>query len=224
MSYVKEESARASAVQYIRRQLGQGKSLAKTLLDAVDFDRGEIITLSPTPLSPTEMIQFDWGHTPQPQAKPEHIKIGDASYVAVPKATANEQLVEAIYDLLRSPESICLLENSLAEAHDGWLQRAKSRVVTNGNEVYHALFSTDRDKGMIEDAIHDDHSPVHIGAVGYIRAGDSVRIASMKAISTDQLTAFAGNVQSVFVGAYDGEGYVVWNNPPKGNVGPGKGA
>jgi len=75
------------------------------------------MTLSPTPLSPTETVQFDWGHTPQTHARPEHIKIGDASYIAVPKANADAQLVEAIYELLQTPESICLLENFLAEAH-----------------------------------------------------------------------------------------------------------
>ncbi len=100
MSHVKEENIRASAVDYMRRQLGQGKSLAKLLLETVDFGQGSVITLSPVPLSPAETIQFDWGHTRPTQATPQRIKIGDTSYLAVPSETANEQLVEAIYDLL----------------------------------------------------------------------------------------------------------------------------
>jgi hypothetical protein len=200
-----------TAVKYIRRQLGQGKSLAKTLLETVDFEQGDIITLSPTPLSPTEAMQFERGHTPQTPTKPERIKIGDSFYLAVPKTTAYEQLAETIYDELTTRRSVCFLENYLAEAHDGWLQRAKSRVVTHGNEVYHALLSADRDKDNIVAAIREWHLPTCIGALGSMNEETSAHIASARIITTGQLTAFAETVQSVFVGAYDEEGYVVWN-------------
>jgi len=216
MSYITEASVRAAAVKYIRRQLVKGKSLAKALLEAVDFEGGRVMTLSPTPLSPTEAMQFDWGHAPQTQAKPENIKIGDTSYVAVPTANANGQLVAAIYDELRKAQSACFLENSLAEAHDSWLQRAKSRIITNGTEVYHTLFSVDRDKGKIEAAIREWHYlPTSIGALGSMNEEASAHIASAKIVTTERLIAFAKTAQSVFVGAYDGEGYVVWNKPPR---------
>jgi hypothetical protein len=212
MSYITEVGVRASAAEYIRRQLAQGKSLAKALLQAVDFEEGRVMTLSPTPLSPTETMQFDRGHAPQTHTKPERIKFGDTTYLAVPTANANEELVAAIYDELRKPQSACFLENSLAEAHDGWLQRAKSRVITNGSEVYHALFNTDRDKGKIEAAIREWHYlPTSIGALGTMNEEASAHIVSVKAITIEQLTAFAKTAQSVFVGAYDGEGYLVWN-------------
>lgn len=216
MSHVKEERARSSAVEYIRRQLGEGKSLAKSLLATLDFEEGEIIALSPTPLSPPEIVQFDRGHAPQVHAKPERIKIGDAHYLAVPKASANEQLVDAIYGLLQTPESICFLENYLAEAHDPWLQRAKSRIITNGNEVYHALLNGEGDKAKIEAAVREwDHPPTSIGGLGSMRKEAWAHIGLMDAITAQELSAFAGTVQAVFVGAYDGEGYVVWRKSSK---------
>ena len=217
MSYVKEKNVRASAVQYMRGQLGQGKSLAKTLLETVDFGEGDIIALSPTPLSSTETIQFDSGHTPQTHVKPERIKFGDRTHLAVPTPNANQQLAAMIYDALGNLQSVCFLENFLAEAHDGWLERAKSRIVTNGNEVYHALFSLDRcDKDKIEVAIREWHYlPTSIGAFGNMDDEASAYITSEKTITKGQLTAFARTVQSVFVSAYDGEGCLVWNKPPK---------
>jgi hypothetical protein len=216
MNYVTEANIRASAVRYMRRQLGQGKSLAKALLERIDFEQGDIITLRPTPLSPTETIRLERGHTLQTPSKRERIKIGDSFYLAVPKATANEQLVGTIYDQLTTPRSICFLENYLAEVNDGWLQRAKSRVVANGNEVYHVLFIADRDKDKIDAAIREWHYlPTSIGALGSMNEEASALIASVKAITAEQLTAFAKTVQSVFFAAYDGEGYVVWNKPPK---------
>jgi hypothetical protein len=218
MNYITEASARAAAVEYIRRQLGQGKSLSKSLLATIDFEKGDIIALSSTPFfGPEDILQFDWGgHAPQAVAKRERIKIGDTSYIAVPKASANKQLVEAIYESLQNPESICFLENYLAEAHDPWLQGAKSRVITNGSEVYHTIFSADRDKGKIEAAIREwNGPPTSVGALGSMNEKDSGHIASMKTITTGQLTVFAETVQSIFIRAYDGEGYIVWNKLPR---------
>jgi len=40
MSYITEAIVRATAVEYMRRQLAQGKSLAKGLLETVDFEGG----------------------------------------------------------------------------------------------------------------------------------------------------------------------------------------
>jgi len=215
MSYITETSVRAAAVEYIRRQLGQGKSLAKSLLATVDFEEGEILTSYPTPPRPIEAAQqFKWGHSwgQSVQTQPEQVKIAGAYYVAFPVAKAREQLVEAIYGSLQNPESICFLENYLAEAHDLWLQRAKSQIVTNGAEVYHALFSADRDKGKIDAAIREwDHLPTSIGALGSMNEKASAHIAAAKTITTGELAAFAETVRSIFVGAYDGEGYIVWN-------------
>lgn len=205
-------SARSSAVEYMQRQLGEGKFLSKSLLATLDFEKGEIIALSPAPLGPEESVQFDSGHTPQRHAKPERIKISGAYYLAVPKANASEQLVEAIHAWLQSIENICILENYLAEAHDSWLQSAKSRVVSNGNEVYHVLLNADRDKKKIDAAIREwDHLPTSVGVLGSMAEKVSSQIGLVKVITTEQLTVFAQSARSVFVGAYDGEGYLVWN-------------
>lgn len=170
------------------------------------------MTLSPTPLSPTQTIQFERGHAAQTHPRPEHIKIGDAWYLGIPKAKARYQLVEAIFGLLQQPEGICLLENSLADACDGWLQRAKSKIVTNGDEVYHVLFNTDRDKHKIEAAIREwDKPPTSIGAFGSMNEKAAAQIASAQSLTREQLAAFGKSAQSVFVRAYDGEGYIQWN-------------
>ena len=54
MSYIAQETMRTAAIEYVRRQLREGKSLAKLLLKTVDFAEGNVATLSPTPLNPTD--------------------------------------------------------------------------------------------------------------------------------------------------------------------------
>jgi hypothetical protein len=214
MSYVDEDNIRTAAVEYARRQLGQGNALAKLLLDTVNFGEGDFVVLTPTPLNAMEMVQFDWGHAPQTQTTPERIVIGETPFVAFPKVTADDQLVDVIGKLLKNPEDLCLLENSLAQAGDSWLKGARSRVVTNGTDIYHALFSAGWDKTKVTDAIREaDGSPIFVGAVGRSPADISARNATLQDISAEQLLNFAKTVRSVFVGAYDGEGYVLWVMP-----------
>jgi len=211
MTHLKEENIRAAAVEYLKKQLGKGKSLTTILLQALDFGTGDVIALSPTPLSPAETTQFDWGHVPPNMAEAKYITVGNLSGLATPVAKANDQLVDLICNSLAATESVCLMENWLSDAGDAWLQRAKSLVITHGEEVYHLLTTAHRDKKKIEDARREaEHLPVFTGAVGRIARDVSAKVLALKIITTEQLAAFSTTVECVFAGAYDGEGYVVW--------------
>jgi hypothetical protein len=212
MTYVKEEIIRSAAVEYVRRQLAQGKSLARHLTENIDFGQGDILILTPAPLNQTEMTQFDWGHTPTAQSMPVQITIADASYMVAHKADVYDQLAEGIFKQLGDTGNVCLLENSLAQAQDPWLQRAKSLVITIGTDVYHMLSSADKDQIKIGDAIREaEHLPTFIGALGRVASDTLAQIASSKVLTTEQINDFAKTVHCIFIGAYDGEGYVVWN-------------
>jgi hypothetical protein len=211
MTYIHEESVRAAAVKYARRQLAHGKSLGKLLLKSVEFGKGDIAILTPAPINSAQIVKFDEGHAPPAQVAPKRITIGDRTYVAIPKENAYDQLADVIGKFLENPEDLCLLENSLAQAGDGWLQRAKSRVVINGADVYHVLFNVDRDGETVSNAIREaDGLPIFLGAVGRSPEGMFARNTPFNSISTEQLVNFAETVRCVFVGAYDGDGYVLW--------------
>jgi hypothetical protein len=211
MTRVNEECIRGAVVEYMRRQLGQGKSLGMLLLKTVAFEKGDVDILTPAPLNPTEIVEFDRGHAPQTQIAPKRITIGDAPYIAIPKDNASVELANLIGKLLIDADDLCVLENSLAQASDGWLKRAKSRIVTNGSDVYHVLFNVDRDANNVSNAVREAEAlPVFIGAVGKIPADQFARDGSANTISTEALIDFAKTVRCVFVGSYDGEGYVLW--------------
>jgi len=211
MTRVNEECIRGAVVEYMRRQLGQGKSLGMLLLKTVAFEKGDVDILTPAPLNPTEIVEFDRGHAPQTQIAPKRITIGDAPYIAIPKDNASVELANLIGKLLIEADDLCVLENSLAQASDGWLQRAKSRIVTNGSDVYHVLFNVDRDANNVSNAVREAEAlPVFIGAVGNIPADQFACDGSANTISTEALIDFAKTVRCVFVGAYDGEGYLLW--------------
>jgi hypothetical protein len=52
------EKQRAAAVDYMMQQLGRGKTLAKLLLETVDFERGTVAILNVVQLSETQMREL----------------------------------------------------------------------------------------------------------------------------------------------------------------------
>jgi len=210
-SYILEEEQRAAAINYLRQKLGSGKTLAGLLLESVDFATGAVAVLNAVALSGSLITEFNWGHVPPAPESAQYIKIQGRPFLAYPTANSYEHLTEVIYSSMESPESICLMENMLASPNDPWLKRAKSRLARYGPEVYHILTRSDRGEEKIEDTLREAESlPVFVGAIGR-QPPDPILVDPVDSnISTGQLRTFAKTAHCIFVGAYDGEGYVVW--------------
>ena len=212
-SYLLEEKQRAAAVDYMMRQLGGGNTLAKLLLETVDFERGAVTILNVVQLSETQMREFNWGHARLAPESAQHIEILEQPFPAYPTANSYEHLTEVIYSSLEDPQCVCVLEDMLAGPEDPWLKRAKSRVATHGLEVYHILTRSDRREEKIENTIREAESlPVFVGAVGRQPPDRIADDSEHVTISLGQLKSFAKSAYCIFVGAYDGEGYLVWKD------------
>jgi hypothetical protein len=212
MHYVNHESSRSAATNYMKRVLTQGHTLAKFLLQSVKPQVGTIVILSPSPLDSSQALEFDSGHFPQ---EPVSATIGGLPGAISPIADSDDQLASLIGQLLEAPDAVCLLENSVASAGDPWLQRAKSCVVTREREVFHVLFSEDNTEDKIAEAILEARGiPVFIGALGRLTSETAKSISTQKAVAAVALESVAETARLVFVGAYDGEGYVLWAREP----------
>jgi len=212
-SYLTDETLRGAAAGYIWDQLSSGNTLARLLLQSVDLKTGTITIINPIPLDTQQIAEFKWGHVLPAKESAQRLTIAGQSFLAYPKANSDEQLAEVVTSLQGS-DDLCILENDRARAGDSWLRRAKSRVATHGTEVYHILDFGDRVTERIEVALREAESlPVFVGVIGQWRStpisGDSGHLT----VSTEQLESFAKSVFCVFVGAYDREGYVLWQAP-----------
>ena len=211
MGHLTQKTQRAAAIDYVKHQLGRGSTLAKILLETIDFQKGDPAILSKAPLDLTEITQFTRGHMPPTRQASSRVTIGETSYVAYPKATAADDLIEFIYSSLENPGEVCLLENHLAQSGDRWLERSRSRIATFQLEVYHMLIHADRARTNIGDAIREAESvPVFLGAIGRQTFDPNCEVSKRCTVTAEQLRIFANTVHCVFVGAYDEEGYVVW--------------
>jgi hypothetical protein len=182
------------------------------LLQASQLSETSLTVLSPIALDTAQLAQFEVGHGSSPLSAPQTITVGTQSHLASPIVGATGELAEFIGDILNTDGSMCLLENSLAESGDAWLRRSSSSVITHGKDVFHLLIRGDS-KEQIEQAIRHSHSvPTSIGAVGKLALEAREKVLSTRTITTEQLTEFSKATFCVFVGGYDGEGYIVWAN------------
>jgi hypothetical protein len=199
-SNIEQQGSHVAAIRYMKSRLVLGRTLAKFLLETIDRSEGTVFTLSPRQLNPTELMEFEIGHVDTE---------GLASAGAIsPILGSEKELAELISHLLREPQKFCFLENWLATPDDPWVRRAKSHIVTLGTEVYHVMSSAET---RISEAIREaSQIPVFVGAIGNFSINMGSSIMAGQTVTADSLKSFAETVECIFVGAYDGEGYVLW--------------
>jgi hypothetical protein len=206
-SYQKYE--RELALAYVEDQLGSGKTLSSFLLRTVQRKDGELSYLSPRPLSPTEAVQFENGHTFD-YSSPVEMKVGNISGIFYPTPNTAQELGQFVQKRLSGADYIALLEDCLAAPSDPWLERAKSRVLVHEGEVYHLALCSEQTHDDILNAIHEADNVLRmVGMAGRV-PGAIASLASAKQLSLEQLEMIGINAECVFVSAFDGEGYVLW--------------
>ena len=208
MQHLNEKVGRSAGIRYMKHVLSQGHTLARFLLKSIKPQGGIMFILSPDPLDPLQVLQFDSGHFPQ---EPVSATIGGSPGTMSPVADSDDEFIRLISELLEAPGSVCLIENFFASAGDPWFQRVKSCVVTYDGEVFHAVFSEDHTEHMIADAVREGRGiPILVGAVGRIASETAEAVQREKVITTSALKSIAETARLIFVGAYDGEGFVCW--------------
>jgi hypothetical protein len=108
-------------------------------------------------------------------------------------------------------EAYCLFEDAMAKPEDPWLEHAEVRPSTSETSVYYLLTSGEGQRTVVA-ALTQAKSiyPPLIGAFARVGAGRGYRIRS-RAISEAQLLEVAEETERVVVGAYDGEGFLIWS-------------
>jgi len=206
------EPLRGRALAFFKHRLGDGKQLGMALVERVSAAKGSLASVGPIQAATNAAANFEVGQVLATGEVPDWIAIGDVSGFAYPKETSERELAELISKVLEAPQSMCLLEHPLASRGDPWLKRAKSHILTCGDDVYHLLTHNLRAIADVESAIAEaDHPPSFLGACGHQTEGFSGPPPPLSTISSDDIFNFASSASCVFVSAYDGEGYLLWN-------------
>lgn len=215
----KEITLGPEAVHYIRDRLAEGKTLAKFLLDRADLNKGRVTTFLPSNADLSKINNFSRGGVlpaPPPETHHHYTTPDGTKTVMVPVPGTGTHLAAMIQEFLEQGDArICLFESAVAKPTDGFLSTPNAkdlRVLPFQEDVYYLLKQQD-DREKIDKTLRYAKSYLVLGVLvhlskdkGLLLDEDSLR----KELTLDELKVLAEETEKIIVGAYDGEGYLIW--------------
>ena len=217
MNAYKEITLGPEAIEYIRKCLSDGNTLARYLLQKLNLDRGRVVTFLSSDVTAEAAKQFTTGgKLPMPPKSQWRYAEGERSkWRMVPIPDTDSCLVAIIEAFLNAEEKrVCIFEDDLSRPNDPILSRSVARLLTFKDEVYHFLSGRDVESSKIRQTIRQAKSiPLFIGAMTSVPEESSFSYKARRiTITSDKLLRIlAERTEKIVVGAYDGEGYLIWN-------------
>lgn len=202
METLREIDLGASGTAYVRECLESGKTFARLLLQSHDLNAGRVFTKLPAGVDNGAAKDFDsGGKLPDLYPRATNLQaVPDTDFLLIPK----------ISEFLRgSPVNMCIFEDANAMPTDPFLQSVSTRYSAFQEEVYHLICQPDNNGDAISKTLRQAHSWLTIGAL--TSAPQETEICAQRGdLTLSTLTTLAQRTEVIIVGAYDGEGYVIW--------------
>jgi hypothetical protein len=205
------------AVAYIRRYLAEGFTLSHALLQLA-LETGTVVTYLPTTTSPDTRKQFAAGGILPAfsELESQYVDVNGQGERLV-QVTGNpiRQEIEALVAggiatyLHRPGRRYAVFEHALARPTDPWLETANVKFFYCQAEVYLFLTVSDDSLATIIKAKRAAQTYVFTGVL--VAGEDLPDLTSGQVVDTDVLQLLAARTEHIIVGAYDGEGELVWS-------------
>jgi hypothetical protein len=203
-----------AATAFIVERLNDGNTLAKAMLETLSLAQGCVTTFLPRNVIPESLEDFaSGGKLPTPPVSEwKSTKVAGETLLMIPVPTTDSLLVAEIKNyLLQAKDHVCILEDALKMPGDAVLRRVSNKLATYNTEVYHLLFHEDAQEERILGALNNAKSlPTFIGAL--TEWPSELLGIKPRVLSLGHLQTLAARTNKLFVGAYDGESYLLWSN------------
>jgi hypothetical protein len=195
---------------YIREQLSWGGPLS-SLLGRIDLSDGSAWAFVPTNADHERAHDFSNGGLFRVPDSDRVALPGGGYMLPAPKRVDGHLAMHVDRFLSGRDDRLCVLEDPFASADDpGMAIREEVSYFTVGTALYY--FAT-REQELMQttvDALRRPPSVKYLGVLSEPGSGTAA-IKSGSELSTVDLAAIAFATATIIVGAYDGEGYVIWS-------------
>jgi hypothetical protein len=195
--------------EHVRGTLAEGKTLSSLVLSVVDLGTGRIDALVPRGVPAESVTDFRSPLVPEPIL----LQLPGRQVVEVaPPLRALAARVASLMSQMSEP--VALFEDAQSRPGDAWLDTIRTSHMTYDDEIYHVV--TDLTIG--EETIYETMCNVSLWPfIGFVinEAGSYMR-GHHQAASMQTLKSLAQRVTTIVVGAYDGDGFVVWSSSQVG--------
>jgi hypothetical protein len=208
-SELRETTLGESAFEYIERALRRPRELCRSLQRNLELKSGKITTYLPPSVKPEAIHQFELGgKLPQPAS-------ADApGRHTVPIPNLYDALATRVVAHLNSVDSaLCIFENGVLRPHHPALHRLpKIHTLICEDTVCHFLTAADRnDYGLIINTIKVSGAPAPPYLVGCASRLSTATLLGEETVDSSSLDTITEYTKEMFIGAYDGEGFLIWS-------------
>lgn len=186
----RDVGSNAEAIAYIRTCLEQGNTLARYLLD-LPLEEGRVII-------------------------PLTVTVNEVTYsnFAVGGVTARNDTEPLLADFISAyldgeNGRYAIFEDTLAQLGDAFLSSSKTQFVAFETEIYYFLSSRESNSKTIISVVRQATSHLFIGVLTSLAAENDLH--TEQAITLELLTAIVQHAEHILIGAYDGEGVLIWS-------------
>lgn len=200
------------AQKYILEALSTGNTMALKLQDSLKLEEGNILSYVPEKNIPTSGQDFTTSILVTKYS--QHDKIDGA----VSAADIDKWLIEKIALFLKEREThVCIFENALIEPSYPIVKKWKARYAIFKKEIYHLLYSQspiEQIKKLL--TVSRATYPPLIGIL--TSWNDKLNLnQNPEFLDEEQINNLVKSTSSLIVGAYDGEGYLIWERRETSN-------
>ncbi len=193
---------------YTKEVLAQGRTLSHLIDKHSNLAEWQAVSFVPENLPDAAMNNFNFGSN-------------------LPSEVIRKAVSEWVVELLTDCSYPALIvENALAQPSDLWLSTTRVNTIVFENEVYHYCAIPETEAAHTKDALSEivlktitTAENAYPPVVGVVSArSDRLRVRSegqFSVLQREELVTIATNACHIIVGAYDGEGYLVWHRPAK---------
>jgi len=197
---------------FFLENLDNANALSIELLKNFKTDEGYYYTLLPEDANLDNLYRFNNGNV-LPQNTIKYGPIGDLGnqhYSETPSLI--DDLANTIKDILDRDETLsCIIDDVIRHSTDKKIknenEEIKKCVSYSGRDVYYLLDKNNSTFPLIFECLRRNRGYWHaLSILSKISLNDSIG----KEIEEPILTQICSNAQMILIGAYDGEGYVIW--------------
>ena len=197
-----------SALYYLQQLLADGNKLAEAVLKHVDFRSGRFYALLNAKAEIGKIHEFRAGGI-LPQNRLEQVSIHGKQYTGRKKANSVHELASFILEEL-SLGQWCYFEDLVHLKSDRIITEIQEHVLYHQNQIYLCANKTGLSNSEMEKLIHFSDAQWY-----YMNLISKEPPGSIPELSEDKIQNIATQATHIVLGAYDMEGFVVWEKSLK---------
>ena len=192
-------------LEFVKEQLEDVNILSIELLKMINFSKGMFFTLLPKDFNKKNLYKFtEGGILPQNPMEEYYIKGKICFYSRTP--CIDDILANILVKIIKNNKKLTCMIDDFNKSAKGkhHMELFNAYGMSYNDEVYYSLNKENITKKNIMDCLKSSLTFWH--SLGLVFEGN----LNDKNLTLDRINYICLNTKMIFVGAYDGEGYVFW--------------